>query len=145
MAETDQVTEPGKKCWRIERASRLALTIDAERYFVAFKEPILAAKQSVYLIGIFLIGWTSKRASASNPRVRRLRVYQAWAIPTVDRQAPSRTHIGRMLSRGCDDLKTSLRSSALVSQTVVPAPVLLIVPSSASRLVLGVRDSFDNS
>lgn len=42
---------PGKNCWRIERADRLALIIDAEDYFKTVKEAILGARHSVYLIG----------------------------------------------------------------------------------------------
>jgi hypothetical protein len=38
-------------CWRVERADRLALIIDAEAYFKAVKEAILSARHSVYLIG----------------------------------------------------------------------------------------------
>ena len=40
-----------RNCWRIERANRLALIIDAAAYFKAVKEAILAAEHSVYLIG----------------------------------------------------------------------------------------------
>jgi len=45
------VLEPGRNCWRIERADRLALIVDAKRYFHAVKDAILQARHSVYLIG----------------------------------------------------------------------------------------------
>lgn len=51
MSQNSQLIEPGRNCWRIERADRLALIIDAEAYFKAVKEAILQARHSVYLIG----------------------------------------------------------------------------------------------
>ena len=51
MSYTSQLIEPGRNCWRMERASRLALIVDAEAYFKAVKEAILSARRTVYLIG----------------------------------------------------------------------------------------------
>jgi phospholipase D1/2 len=51
MSNSSQVTKAGRNCWRIERAGRLALIVDAEAYFKAIKEAILQAKHSVFLIG----------------------------------------------------------------------------------------------
>lgn len=51
MSLKPQITRPGRNCWRIEHASRLALIIDAEAYFKAVKEAVLAARHSVYLVG----------------------------------------------------------------------------------------------
>ncbi|WP_274424775.1 phospholipase D-like domain-containing protein [Chelativorans sp. YIM 93263] len=51
MSQLAKILRPGKNCWRIERASRLALIVDAEDYFKAVKEAILHAHHSVYLIG----------------------------------------------------------------------------------------------
>ena len=48
---SSQLLEPGRNCWRIERAERLALIIDAADYFRAVKDAILQARHSVYLIG----------------------------------------------------------------------------------------------
>ena len=42
---------PGRNCWRIEHAGRMALIVDAESYFRAVKEAILQARHAVYLIG----------------------------------------------------------------------------------------------
>lgn len=46
-----EVLSPGRNCWRIERADRLALIIDAADYFRAVKAAILEARHCVYLIG----------------------------------------------------------------------------------------------
>ncbi|HEV7274737.1 MAG TPA: phospholipase D-like domain-containing protein [Devosiaceae bacterium] len=51
MTHKVQLIEPGRNCWRIERANRLALIVDAAAYFKAVKESILSARRSVYLIG----------------------------------------------------------------------------------------------
>lgn len=42
---------PGENCWRIERADRFALIVDAADYFTAVKAAILNARHSVMLIG----------------------------------------------------------------------------------------------
>ncbi len=41
----------GQNCWRIERADRFAVIVDAADYFKAVKAAILAARHSVMLIG----------------------------------------------------------------------------------------------
>lgn len=42
---------PGQTCWRVERANRLAVIIDAAEYFTTVRDAILNARHSVYLIG----------------------------------------------------------------------------------------------
>ena len=42
---------PGENCWRIERADRFALIVDAADYFKTVKAAILNARHSVMLIG----------------------------------------------------------------------------------------------
>jgi len=42
---------PGRNCWRVERAGRLAVIIDAADYFAAAKAAIREARHSVLLIG----------------------------------------------------------------------------------------------
>lgn len=42
---------PGRNCWRVERASRVAVIIDAADYFEALREAMLAAERQVMLIG----------------------------------------------------------------------------------------------
>ena len=50
-AENRQVLSPGRTCWRIERANRLSVIIDAADYFAAIKEAIFEARHTVILIG----------------------------------------------------------------------------------------------
>ena len=52
-AGTDRSTivEPGRTCWRVARAGRVAVIIDAAAYFAAAKAAILRARHSVLLIG----------------------------------------------------------------------------------------------
>ncbi|MEO3387311.1 phospholipase D-like domain-containing protein [Mesorhizobium sp. CAU 1741] len=51
MSSPSEVLDEGRNCWRIARADRLGLIIDAEAYFKAVKEAILEARHTVYLIG----------------------------------------------------------------------------------------------
>ena len=43
--------EPGRNCWRIERADRAALVVDAADYFRLAREAMLSAKSQILLIG----------------------------------------------------------------------------------------------
>jgi phospholipase D1/2 len=51
FAPLERVLDINRNCWRIERADRLALIIDAADYFHAVKAAILEARHCVYLIG----------------------------------------------------------------------------------------------
>jgi phospholipase D1/2 len=42
---------PGRNCWRIERAERLAFLIDGAAYFSAVRSAIAQAKRSVFILG----------------------------------------------------------------------------------------------
>ena len=42
---------PGRNCWRIERAHRLAFLIDAAAYFAAVRAAIAQARRSVFIVG----------------------------------------------------------------------------------------------
>lgn len=42
---------PGETCWRIERASRLAIFVDAAGYFASLKSSVLRAQRRVLFIG----------------------------------------------------------------------------------------------
>jgi phosphatidylserine/phosphatidylglycerophosphate/cardiolipin synthase-like enzyme/uncharacterized membrane protein YdjX (TVP38/TMEM64 family) len=42
---------PGRNCWRIEHARRLAFLIDGAAYFKALRSSIARAKRSVYILG----------------------------------------------------------------------------------------------
>jgi hypothetical protein len=67
MTEHNRLLVPGRTCWRIERANRFALIVDAADYFRFAKAAMLKAKHS-----IILIGWdfdTDKvRARSTDPR-----------------------------------------------------------------------------
>jgi phosphatidylserine/phosphatidylglycerophosphate/cardiolipin synthase-like enzyme len=45
------ILRPGETCWRIERADRFSLIVDAADYFRAAKAAMLAARHSILLIG----------------------------------------------------------------------------------------------
>jgi phospholipase D1/2 len=45
------ILEPGRNCWRVERADRLALIVDAANYFAAAKSAIRQARHAVMLVG----------------------------------------------------------------------------------------------
>lgn len=45
------ILRPGDTCWRIARADRFAVIVDAQEYFRAVKEAVLAARHCVYFIG----------------------------------------------------------------------------------------------
>lgn len=51
MSGSDRILIPGRTCWRIERADRLALIVDAAEYFRFAKAAMLNAKHSIMLIG----------------------------------------------------------------------------------------------
>jgi phospholipase D1/2 len=50
-ADGASVLEPGRTCWRVARAGRVAVIVDAAAYFAAAKAAILRARHSVLLIG----------------------------------------------------------------------------------------------
>ena len=45
------ILRPGETCWRIERASRMAMIVDAADYFLALREAVRSAKRAVYMVG----------------------------------------------------------------------------------------------
>ncbi len=61
----------GETCWRIERAGRLALIVDAADYFRTLKAAMLRAKHTILLIGWDFdtrITLRARRADAGRPR-----------------------------------------------------------------------------
>ena len=50
-ADGPSVLVPGETCWRIERADRHAVFVDAADYFATLKQAVLAAEQRVLFIG----------------------------------------------------------------------------------------------
>ncbi len=49
VAAAGPILEPGRNCWRVERADRLAVIVDAEEYFLHAKAALRRARRSVYL------------------------------------------------------------------------------------------------
>jgi phospholipase D1/2 len=43
--------EPGRNCWRVERAHRLAFLVDAAAYFAAARAAMARARRSVFILG----------------------------------------------------------------------------------------------
>jgi phosphatidylserine/phosphatidylglycerophosphate/cardiolipin synthase-like enzyme/uncharacterized membrane protein YdjX (TVP38/TMEM64 family) len=51
-SESDHPTlHPGEDCWRIERARRAAVLIDAESYFSALRAAMLKAERTIHIVG----------------------------------------------------------------------------------------------
>lgn len=48
--QTDTLLQPGSTCWRVARASRAALIVDAADYFVHLRAALVRAERAVYLI-----------------------------------------------------------------------------------------------
>lgn len=44
------ILAPGRNCWRIEKAERVAFLIDGEAYFAALRRALLDARQAVYIM-----------------------------------------------------------------------------------------------
>jgi phospholipase D1/2 len=50
-AAPDRILRPGETCWRIAHADRAGLIVDAQHYFKAAKEAMLAAEHTIMMIG----------------------------------------------------------------------------------------------
>ena len=48
--QTDTLLRPGATCWRVARASRAALIVDAADYFLHLRAALIRAKRAVYII-----------------------------------------------------------------------------------------------
>ncbi|MBF0289365.1 MAG: VTT domain-containing protein [SAR324 cluster bacterium] len=51
FSESMKIIEPGKNCWRVERANRAAYLIDSKAYFAAFEQAVKSAKHSLIIVG----------------------------------------------------------------------------------------------
>ncbi|WP_372921992.1 hypothetical protein [Roseovarius sp.] len=49
--QADALLQPGTTCWRVERASRAALIVDASDYFLHLRTALIGAEHAAYLIG----------------------------------------------------------------------------------------------
>ena len=51
-APTDApILQPGRNCWRIEQARKLAFLVDGEEYFRAVREAVREAQRSIFILG----------------------------------------------------------------------------------------------
>jgi phospholipase D1/2 len=50
-SDSPSILEPGRNCWRIERANRASLVVDAADYFRLARKAMLRAEQQILLIG----------------------------------------------------------------------------------------------
>src|SRR5579859_1270013 len=48
--QSDTLFEPDRNCWRVERAERVALLVDADNYFSAFAKAALRATRSIIIL-----------------------------------------------------------------------------------------------
>src|SRR5687768_3634112 len=72
---------PGKNCWRIERATRFAVIVDAADYFAAIKSSVLKARRTVLMVGWDFdtrIKLDPDRRKASGPD--RLGKFLSWVV-----------------------------------------------------------------
>lgn len=51
MAKAEPALEPGRNCWRIERADKAAVIVDAADYFKHARHAMCAAEQQLLLVG----------------------------------------------------------------------------------------------
>lgn len=54
--------QPGRTCWRLERAARAALLIDSQRYFAVVRDALQRARRSVWILG-----WTFDGRTVLDP------------------------------------------------------------------------------
>ena len=69
------IFEPGRNAWRVERAERAAILIDACTYFGAVREALLQAQRCV-----FIVGWDLDSRTALVPGLAPAR----WTEPHWD-------------------------------------------------------------
>jgi phospholipase D1/2 len=51
LDQTSRILVPGATCWRVERAKRLSVIVDAADYFAAIREAVRKARHTVMLVG----------------------------------------------------------------------------------------------
>ena len=119
---TSPTVRPGETCWRLARAGRAAVLVDAEEYFAALREALEKAHHS-----ILLVGWDF------DPRTE--------LAPNAD-GSPSTTEIGALLQR----LATSrprLRIHLLIWDMVLPISILHFGYPQRSRAWFDERIDFE--
>jgi phosphatidylserine/phosphatidylglycerophosphate/cardiolipin synthase-like enzyme len=58
------ILQPGRNCWRLEAADRLALLLDSAEYFAALKAALLRARRSIWILA-----WTFDPLTRLSPDV----------------------------------------------------------------------------
>lgn len=48
---TKEIFQPGRNCWRVERADRVAFLVDGQAYFDAFRAAAREARHSIFIVG----------------------------------------------------------------------------------------------
>jgi len=105
--------EPGRNCWRVERADRFRCVLDGEEYYRSVRDAILAAERSVFILGWDITSGTDLVPGAEDPdaptklgalldfaarRRRRLHIYVLiWdyaALYSLERDPFSRIRLG---------------------------------------------------
>ncbi|MEO8536856.1 MAG: hypothetical protein ABI533_04965 [Betaproteobacteria bacterium] len=51
VAGSGRLLQPGRNCWRVERAERLAFLVDGAEYFGAVRATLANARQSIFILG----------------------------------------------------------------------------------------------
>ncbi|WP_375262667.1 phospholipase D-like domain-containing protein [Palleronia sp.] len=111
MSLDDQtaILRPGETCWRIERAERFSVIVDAARYFAVLRSVIRKAQHSVIMIGWEFDTRISLDPLAEDDTPERLGKFLSWAV----RQRPDLkiyllewdTGVLRALGRGSTPLR----------------------------------------
>jgi phosphatidylserine/phosphatidylglycerophosphate/cardiolipin synthase-like enzyme len=83
-AQAASLLEPGRNCWRIARADRAALVIDAADYFRLAREAMLKARSQ-----ILLIGWDLDT---------RIKLVQAGETGEIGEDVEAPVHLGPFIS-----------------------------------------------
>lgn len=50
-ASTERIVQPGRNCWRLERASRFYCIQDGADYFRLVRQALLEARETVFILG----------------------------------------------------------------------------------------------
>lgn len=80
--------EPGRTCWRVERAGRAAVLVDAADYFAALNVALEAARHSV-----FILGWDFNHRIRLRPGVPRTPMLSRYLDRLVRRTRGLRIHV----------------------------------------------------
>ena len=129
---------PGRNCWRIERAERVAFLVDGEEYFGAVRAALAKAQRS-----FFILGWDIRQPDAPHSRGRERRASgTARRLPERNRRRASRTARLRALVGLRDALRAGARVAADLQARLAHAPAA-VVPSRRSASGRRIASSED--